>query len=343
VYEVPSEGFYTTEAVTDHAIAFLKDTVAASPFFLYLAYNAPHYPLQAREEDVAEYRGRYLEGWDQLRTDRHRRQLEMGLLPEKWSLSPRPESALDWATLDDAARDREDFKMATYAAMVDVLDRNIGRVVDTLRELRQLDDTLILFLSDNGACPFDRTRGGDLSPWDPASYWCYHEAWANACNTPLRLYKQNQHEGGISTPLIAHWPAGLKDPGRIDRGVGHLFDIKATLRELADLPPAPDRGRSFAPILGGDAPPPETRPLFFQFKKNRAVRDGRWKLVARHQGTWELYDLEADRTELHDLARAQPARVVAMARAWYDWAQDVGIGKKTRAPLENEPTGIHDE
>ncbi|MHC4167846.1 MAG: arylsulfatase, partial [Planctomycetota bacterium] len=218
--------FYTTHAITDFALDFMDEaTREEDPFLLYVAFNAPHYPLQAPEKAVRKYDGRYDGGWDKLRVERHRRQLKSGLLPAKWKLSPRPDHVPAWDSLTEEERQWEADRMEVFAAMVDVLDQSVGRLVEFLKAKGILDNTLILFCSDNGACPFERTRGRYLKPWDPKSYWTYDASWAHAGNTPFRLYKQNQHEGGISSPLIAHWPKGLKTKrGEITHQPGHLID-----------------------------------------------------------------------------------------------------------------------
>ncbi|MBI1374394.1 MAG: sulfatase-like hydrolase/transferase [Phycisphaera sp.] len=336
-FDVPKEGFYTTTADTDYALKFLDEaSTKKQPFFLYIAYNAPHYPLQAPEAEVRKYVGKYMDGWDALRAARYKRQLDMGLIPAKWALSPPHPEAKKWDTLSDDEKKHEDLKMATFAAMVDVVDQNVGRLVKKLEAMGVADDTLLLFLSDNGACPFDRTKHGDLMPWDPQSYWCYHPAWANACNTPFRWFKQNQHEGGISTPLIAHWPKGLTaKPGSLTDQPGHLVDIMATLIDVAgtDYPAEfngetlkPLRGISLLPILKGQHRDGHDM-IFFQFSNNRAVRAGQWKLVSARGGPWELYDMDADRTELHDLSSQQPERVAALSAAWEAWAEETGASK----------------
>lgn len=222
--------------------------------------------------------------------------------------------------------------MEVFAAMVDELDQSVGRIVDFLKDGGLLDNTLILFMSDNGACPFERTRGRFLKPWDPKSYWTYDASWAHAGNTPFRLYKQNQHEGGISSPLIAHWPAGIKAaPGAITDQPGHLIDIMATVMEVggATYPEKignrtvdPLKGQSLLPILRGETRPPHEM-LYFHFGNDRALREGPWKLVSAKQGRWELYNLDEDRTELHDLAATHPERVEAMAAKWFAYARDV--------------------
>ncbi|MHC4178625.1 MAG: arylsulfatase [Planctomycetota bacterium] len=340
-FQVPTTGFYTTDAMTDYAVRFLDEAADQTrPFLLYVAYNAPHYPLQAPKEEVEKYRGKYLVGWDELRRQRHRRQLEMGLLDGKWKLSPRPADVPAWDSLSEEERRKEDLRMATFAGMVDRADQNVGKLLTKLDEMGATKNTLIMFLSDNGACPFERSKRTHLPPWDPASYWTYDKSWAHACNTPFRWYKQNQHEGGISTPLIVNWPAGLKvKPGSITHQPGHLIDVMATCLDVAgsDYPPTfdgralkPLRGKSLAPIFRGEKREGH-RVLYFQFSNNRAVRRGKWKLVSARGGPWEVYDLDADRTELNDLAAAEPQLAAEMADLWNRWAAEVGLGTRRRA------------
>lgn len=322
-FSVPESGFYTTDANVDYALKFLQeDTSENSPFFLYIAFNAPHYPLQAPEEDVKKYIGKYSQGWDQLRQQRYARQKEMGLINNA-KLTDRPADVPAWETLSEKEQKHEDLMMATYAAMIDRVDQNIGRLTEHLKKTGQLDNTLILFLSDNGACPFQRSKPAtiksQLDPWDPKSYWTYDKRWAHACNTPFREYKQNQHEGGITTPLIAHWPNGIRAELRnsITSTPGHLVDLMATSLDLAKLQvpeteqpedPTGLRGISLAPIFAGKELN-RTQPLFFSFYgKNNAVRDGRWKLVNKNFEQFALFDLELDRSETNDLAKEKPGQ-----------------------------------
>ena len=325
--------FYTTHAITDFALEFVDQaTESDKPFLLYTAFNAPHYPLQAPQKDVEKYEGRYDAGWDALRLSRHQNQLDSGLLSRKWQLSPRPDHIPAWDTLTPDERQWEADRMEVFAAMVDVLDQNVGRLVSHLKEKGVYDNTLILFCSDNGACPFERTRGKELKPWDPKSYWTYDASWAHAGNTPFRLYKQNQHEGGISSPLIVHWPNGLKtQPGSVTDQPGHLIDFMATFIDLADAEyPTkigertidPLQGQSLLPIFRGETRKSHDQ-IYFHFSSDRALRQGPWKLVSAKLGRWELYNLDEDRTELHDLASKHPERVSAMAAEWFRVAQDV--------------------
>ncbi len=336
--------FYTTHAIGDYAIQFVDEmTQSNDPFLLYVAFNAPHYPLQAPEEAVKKYDGLYNKGWDQLRKERHARQIESGLLPAKWKLSPRPEHVPAWDSLSVEEQEWEASRMEVFAAMVDVLDQNVGRLVAHLKAKGEFENTLFLFCSDNGACPFERTRGRNLKPWDPKSYWTYDASWAHAGNTPFRLYKQNQHEGGISSPLIVHWPAGLKtESGSITDQPGHLIDLMATFIDVgnADYPEQignrtidPLQGKSLMPILLGEQREPHDE-LYFHFSSDRALRQGDWKLVSAKLGRWELYNMKDDRTELNDLSKVHPERVEQMATEWFRMAEEVDRLKgKQLAPV----------
>ncbi len=336
-FKVPEKGFYTTDANTDYAMRFLDEAAGKKkPFFLYIAYNAPHYPLQAWPDDIAKYRGRYMKGWDALRTARYKRQLEMGLIKPQWKLTPRDKDVRPWTALSEEEKRKEDLTMAVYAAMIDRVDQNIGRLLAKSKSLGIADNTLVLFLSDNGGCPFQRTRTPDIPPGPANSYWTYHKGWAQVSNTPFRLYKQNQHEGGIATPLIAHWPAVIR-PGSVTDQPGHLIDIMATLldvtgtrypdtldgRELRPL-----RGKSLLPVFQGKQRQPHTE-LFFEFAKYKALRAGKWK-IAWQKGPWELYDMDADRTELNNLADTMPEKVAALAKRHEAWLDELGRARKKR-------------
>ena len=320
------DDFYSTDGFTDYALQFIEERDKERPFFLYMAHNAPHYPLQAPKEDVMKYRGRYNGGWEELRTQRHKRMIELGILPKGYPLSE-PESKIPkWDALNAEKQDDMDLRMATYAAMIDRLDRQIGRVVTKLKSEKISDNTLIIFLSDNGACPFDRTRKetkeNNYMPWDPRSYICYPAPWANACNTPFRMYKQNQHEGGIAAPMIAHWPKGISTPGSMHQQRGHVRDFHATFRELAGvtLPEshkgkpllATDHSISLVPSFSGKAN--REHPFFYQFFTNSksALVIGKWKLVDQKS----LYDIEADRIESNDLSQSNPEQFQEMLKQW---------------------------
>jgi len=348
--------FHATDAFTDYALDFLADArkTPERPFFLYLTYTAPHFPLHAHAEDIARYKVTYKDGWDRLRADRHKRMIDLGLIAKDTPLSPRSpyETRRDFArTGDNPAWDSLDAdrradlarRMAVYAAMVDRMDRNVGRVIDDLKKNGQLDDTLILFLSDNGACAewdphgFDVNSGprnvlhaaADLDKMgQPGTYHSYGSGWANACNTPFRLYKHYCHEGGIRTPLIAHWPKGIADKGKFRTQPGHMIDVMATLVDVSgatyptkrgDHAVAPMEGTSLLPAFA-DKPLARER-LAWEHEGNAAIRVGDWKLVRRHNQPWELYDLASDPVELTDLAGKQAERVKDLAGQWETWAK----------------------
>lgn len=353
--------FYATDAITDQGIEFMRQSERRdAPFFLYVAYNAPHFPLQAPKELIDRYVETYSVGWDQIRRTRQKRINELGLLAKPAQLSPRghvpkvPNRNRDspyydrqipaWDDLPDERRQDLTRRMATYAAMVEIMDQNIGRIVDHLRATSQLDNTLLVFLSDNGACAEWDPYGFDNNPYPanrlyrgvelesmggPGTFHSYGTGWANACNTPFRLYKHYNHEGGISTPLIMHWPRRLHRDGEIDRRPAHVIDLAATLLDVgkADYPEVhrgheilPPAGRSLAPMLTAQSQP--ERPLFFEHEGNRAVRQGRWKIVWTNYGKrWELYDMEQDRCELNDRAAEFPDKVTQLEQQWHRWAQ----------------------
>ncbi len=339
-YQIPESDFYTTDAVTDHAIQFIEEERARTPekpFLLYLAYNAPHSPLQAPAEDVARYRGRYLQGWDRVREQRYARQVEMGIIPKNWPLSPRPDEVPPWEALTDKQKDLEDEKMATYAAMVDRMDQNIGRVLAALRRLGLEENTLVLFLSDNGGNPFGVDTMGKA----------YGVPWANVSNTPFRFYKRNQHEGGISTFLVARWPSVIRNAGSLTKQPGDIVDIMATVLDAGggsypasfegkDLPPLD--GLSLLPVFEGRERVAH-QALFFQQFDHRGVRQGPWKLVAANDGPWELYRVDLDRTELNDLAATHPEKVRELDALWNAWWQEAqgepyAPNKKTSRKIE---------
>jgi arylsulfatase len=339
-YRPPTDGFYTTDAFTDHALEMLKNHPDDRPFFLYLAFNAPHWPLHAYEEDIAKYLGKYMGGWPELRRTRYARMVEMGLIPETWKLSPQDPDATDWDSLSEEKRTEMDRRMAVYAAMIDRVDQNIGRLVDSLKESGQLDNTLLFFLSDNGACHEGGTLGGNFRPdltgpiGSEESYYSYGLSWSNASNTPFRRHKHWIHEGGISTPLIAHWPVGIKAHGELRQQVGHIVDLMATCVDVAGAKyPASIEGREIQPMEGVSLRPfftsDETIPrtLCWEHFENRGIRDGQWKLVAIKGGPWELYDMNTDPTELNDLVAAKPEVATQLVGKWAEWAERVGVEK----------------
>lgn len=330
--------FYITDSFSDRAVSFLDRYGAGEqPFLLYLAYTAPHFPLHAPPEDIARYQGRYLIGWDEVRRRRYRRLLDLGIVQPQWGVSERDAGCGSWEQAAD--KPRWDRKMAVYAAMVERMDRGIGRVLDKLRELNVADDTLVLFLSDNGGCGEHIDNTPQRVPGSVDTYTTVDAPWANASNTPFRKYKVFDHEGGIATPLIASWPRVIR-PNTITDQVGHVIDLLPTFAELAGAAcPAQFRGqplgtldgRSLAPLLRGRRREPHEA-LFWELTGCRAVRRGRWKAVSLgperwHVGHripagrngWELYDVEADRCELHDRAAEQPALVAELDQLWKRW------------------------
>ena len=357
VKSVP-EGYYHTDAISDTAVAYVERYAQRdAPFLLYVAHTAPHWPLQALPEDIAKYEDTYTEGWQAIREARYRRMLELGVFKEgEAPLAPRIEPELTWEQNPDSVWDAR--AMAVHAAMVDRLDQGIGRLLDRLEAAGELDNTLILFFSDNGASRerpseygpgFDRagsTRDGrevvfpvdkslDALPGPQTVHAGIGRRWANVANTPFRYWKAKVHEGGINTPLIAHWPAGLRtSAGSFTEQPGHVIDLMATALDLAEAAYpetydsreiAPMDGKSLLPILQG-----ETREgheyLFWEHFGARAVHHGPWKLVSvGRDAPWELYNLDEDRTELNDLASEQPERVEAMAAEWDVWAQRTNV------------------
>ena len=345
VYDVPEADFYTTHAFTDRAIEFVEDADAQrdeQPFFLYLAHNAPHYPLQAPEATIEKYRGRFMVGWDSLRKARYERQRAMGLIPEKWAPSPinaTPAPAYPrvprWDSLSMERRWAEDLKMATYAAQVEEMDRGIGQLMDRLEQLGERENTLVVFLSDNGGCPFNKTRTPEVPPGPADSFHNYETPWANLSNVPFRGYKRQAFEGGTATPFIASWPAeiGPKRQGRLVRQRGHILDLMPTILAAAGAEyPAgyegreaePLDGQSLLPVIARGKPVERERPMFWSYNRNAAVHDGRWKLVARRTEEWKLYDMQMDRTELHDLSEERPETFEELRQRYTEWAEEVG-------------------
>lgn len=369
--QYPSKDYYYTDAISDHAVRFLRDHTkdhAAQPFFLYVAYTAAHWPMHARESDIAKYKGRYRAGYEAIRAERWAKQKQLGLVDPKWEPS---RLVGDWSKVKD--QPFEERCMEVYAAMVDCMDQGIGRIVTELKALGQFDNTLILYLQDNGGCAENVGRGthatvrGDqptlppmapedqqfssqpkqtrdgwpvrqgygVMPGGPDTYIAYGREWANVSNTPFREYKHWTHEGGISTPLIAHWPAGIA-PSRRDKlesQPAHLIDIMATCIDLAGATYPkehggeriqPMEGVSLRPLLAGKSIE-RTQPIFWEHEGNRAVRDGRWKLVSKENQSWELYDMESDRTELHDLANSAPSKARELAAQWDAYAARANV------------------
>jgi arylsulfatase len=350
--EVSPTEFYLTDAITDNALRMIDESVAAAqPFFMYLAHHAPHWPLHAHEEDIARYDGVYAAGWDAVRTARHEEMQSRGILLHKWDISARDAAAPAW--LDVAVKDWEAARMATYAAMIDRLDQNIGRVLARLEQHGIHDDTLILFLSDNGGCAEfmaedgwgkfypDRHNDGrrieignrpSLRPGGPLTYMSYDLPWANVSNAPFRLFKHWVHEGGISTPLLVQWPARFR-PGGVAHSPAHVVDIMPTILEAAGVGyPAEVGGHAIQPLDGESLMPmlegrgwQRQQPIWWEHEGNCAVRVGDFKLVRQFGCDWELYDMERDRTELHDLAGRNAPLEARLKHEYAAWAERVGV------------------
>lgn len=366
--EYNPDQYYYTHAISDHATRYIREHKEKNPFFMYVAHTAPHWPMHALEPDVKKYKGVYDKGWDEIRNSRYARQIKMGLIDKKWKMSPRDSKAPSWEDASDKEWDIRN--MEVYAAMVDALDQGVGRIIKALKATNQFENTLFFFIADNGGCaegmgrrsgtqyrdkdpnilkPMGkdelqldmiprRTRDGrvvkqgtEVLTGGPDTYHGYGLPWANASNTPFREYKHWVHEGGISSPLIAHWPAGIKKSrlGKLENQPGHLIDIMATAVDLAgakypkkieDTKVVSMQGTSLAPGFNGKNIERKA-PIFWEHEGNRAMRDGKWKLVAKgSNGPWELYDIEEDRTELNNLALKEAERLKSMSETWEAWA-----------------------
>ena len=351
-----NSGYYGTTAIADHAVECLKDhqqNHADKPFFHYLAFTAPHFPLQALPQDIEKYRQRYLKGWTQLRAERWNKQLQLGLLSSKLStveteLGPpydfpdhlkilgdvevnRP---VEWSSLTEQQVRFQADKMAIHAAMIDRMDQEIGKVLQQLRDMQQFDNTLIMFLSDNGASAeiMVRDDGHDpaASPGSAESYLCLGPGWSNACNTPFRRHKTWVHEGGISTPLIVHWPNGIAAKGELRRSAGHVIDVVPTILEVCGAKPFREWKGTPVPEAPGKSLLPEfakegrlTHDYLWWFHDgHKAIRVGNWKLVAAKGEPWELYDIQIDRAEQFDRAEEWPQIVKQLEKRWNAAAEE---------------------
>jgi arylsulfatase len=365
--EYPIKDYYYTNAISDHAVRFIAEHAQRSPekpFFLYTAFTAAHWPMHALERDIAKYQGKYDGGYEPIRQARFERMKKLGLIDPAWH---RTQTAGDWDGVKNKAWEAR--CMEVYAAMIDCMDQGIGRIVAQLKRQNQLDNTLIFFLQDNGGCAetvgrtprdgittrpaepllapvnqsvpvldviprstrdgFPVVMGTGVMPGPRDTYIAYGQGWANVSNTPFREYKHWVHEGGISTPLIAHWPAGIKRGGELERQPGHLIDLMATCVDVAGASyPKVYAGQSIQPLEGKSLAPAfaggqiEREAIYWEHEGNRALRAGPWKLVAKGpSGKWELYDMQTDRTELDDLAAPQSERVSRMVAQWETWAR----------------------
>jgi arylsulfatase A-like enzyme len=324
------KNWYSTDLWTTFGLKFIDEAITEKkPFYLHLCHNAPHFPLQAPAEAIAKFRGHYKAGWGAIRDRRYARLIELGIIDKNWAKSPRPTAVKPWNEVPAEEQDRFDHLMAVYAATVHRMDQAVGDLVAGLKQRGVLDNTLILFMSDNGgnaeAGPNGRTEG---NPTEATSNWFCGESWAFPQNTPFRLFKHYNHEGGIATPLIAHWPAGISAKNELRDQPGHLIDIMATCvdaggaaypQTFKDKPILPMEGKSLLPAFQGQPLARDT--LHWEHEGNAAIRVGDLKLVRKgRDGPWELYDLKADRTELHDLAAAQPDKARELAAQWEAWA-----------------------
>jgi arylsulfatase len=340
------ENYYYTDAISDQTVQYIQNhhqNRPEQPFFIYTAYTAPHFPLHAPDKDIAKYRGKYMRGWDIIRQERYNRLVNMGIIDKKWALSSINPAMYHWDELDDAKQDEMDLRMAIYAAQIDIMDQGIGRIITSLKDTHQFDNTLIFFLSDNGACKetglwgFDRGKGKLGSA---ESFSSYGASWANVSNTPFRRYKMYIHEGGIATPLIVHWPKGIDTKGTLCHQIGHINDLMPTCINVAGASYPnrymgnkilPYEGKSLIPVLNHK---PRDYPIIgWEHQGNRGVRKEKWKLVSLYGEAWELYNMETDRTELHDLAHELPDKVVELEQDYQSWARRCGI-KPWKWPIQ---------
>ena len=369
------EEFHYTEAISDNAVRFLKqhqENNAEDPFFLYVAYTSAHWPMHAPESIIKKYRGNYDEGYQPVRNARYRQAIQKGVIESEWDMST---TAVNWEKFPHKEWDSR--CMEVYAAMVDQMDQGIGRIIKQLEVSDTLDNTLVIYLQDNGGCaegfgrrsnldkastfpplgkdglqtkiwPPMQTRDGrwvgtgpDVMPGPEDSFVAYGKGWANTSNTPFRGYKHDAYEGGISTPMIAHWPAGIPKAAhnRVVNSPSHLIDIMPTLVEVAKSGyPTQFNSSQILPMEGVSLvksfhgkPLNRKMPICFEHHGNCALRDGRWKVVSQYkkdsEREWELYDMEADRTELTDLSEQHPERLAKMKQQWQSWADRVGVQK----------------
>jgi arylsulfatase len=369
---IRAEGdFYYPEMITSKGQQYIREAVGKDmPFFLYIAHPAPHYPLHARREVINKYKGKFSEGWDSLRLSRYNNLVNAGLIKPEWKLPERDEQSIPWE--EETEKAFQENRMEVFAAMIDHVDQSTGDIIETLKETGQFENTIIFFLSDNGGSA-EGHRDGKIERWGtpwknnlipdstrdgrkviagdfpglplggPDTYGSYGVRWANVSNAPFRLHKSWVHEGGISTPLILHWPAGLKHLG-LTHQAGHIIDLMPTIINVAGADyPEEYNGYKITEYEGidllklindGELIP---RTLFWEHEGNRAVRKGQWKLVSEYPGTWstvrkyenqgqwELYDMENDRTELNNLAEQNPEKVKELESLWNEWANRVGV------------------
>lgn len=327
-YELPKEGYYATDAFTDHAIQYITDHQAISstdPFFLYLAFTAPHYPLHALEEDVKKYETLYMKGWQKIRAERYERQRSIGLIDQRYPSFEDPETP-QWDTVSDKKTWAR--KMAVYAAMVDRMDQNVGRLVESLKKNGQFENTFIVFISDNGGSAetvnMKLLNNPSTQVGERGSYYAYGQPWANVSNTPFRMYKHFLHEGGMNTSCIMQWPKGIKPVKGFLEGIGNVMDLMPTALDIAGLKDAHVAGKSLRFLWSKE--PEKERTYCWEHEGNQAIRKGSWKLVKElTDSDWQLYDLKSDPTEQHDLSGRFPERVADMKIVYKSWADQVGV------------------
>lgn len=357
----PTTDYYFTDAVNNAASGFIEHHVATkkNPFFLYLAHIAPHWPIQAKPEDIKKYEDTYMNGWEKLREKRFQKMQELGIISPTVKLAEPDTDIPKWESLTEEQKIEMDKRMAIYAAQIDCMDQGIGSVIETLKKNNLLDNTLILFLSDNGGCLQPISRGESKSVADlgsEKSFESYRKPWANLSNTPFRNYKKWEHEGGVATPLIVHWPKGIKSKGVLRTQVGHVIDFMPTFLELANgTYPEKYNGHKILPMEGlslvasFNENTVTTRTIYFEHIGSQGLRDGDWKLVSLGKKTfpyhqkWELYNLKDDRSETVNLASTNPEKVKELDAKWNSWAERTNVfpldGRGWDQKIEN-PTGV---
>jgi len=344
-YTPKEKDFYTTDYFTKYALEYLEEYKDEDkPFFLYLAFNAPHDPLQAWPEDIEKYTGKFMKGYETYRKARYERMTEMGLIDETFPLSS--PTYRDWDTLTQEEKVKEDRRMATYAAMIDCMDRNVGKVLSKIESLGELDNTIVLFASDNGCSP--GSDSGGFKAYNPGAdkggigsmqrYTKLGIDWANVSNTPFKLYKTNAHKGGTCTPLIAYWPKGIEGKNRISHKVGHFIDFMPTFIDISGAAyPAEFKGEKVVPMQGQSLLPvfqnkevERRKPIYWSFGKGKAVRYENWRLVSDGGQPWSLYNMVDDKTETNDLSRKHPEVVSKLNKLYQDWIESHPAPKKRR-------------
>lgn len=359
------DDIYLTNAISENAVNYISEAARADePYFMYVSYNAPHWPLHALPEDIEKYRGRYSGGWDELRNERYKKQVELGLVDEKWGLSPRDPEVEDWDDVDN--KEWQERRMEVYAAMIDRMDQGIGKILDQVKDSGEEDNTLIMFLADNGGSPetiknprkfyvpretsdgrfVHRGTNPEIMPGADDTFQSYGIGWANASNSPFRLFKRWVHEGGIASPFIMKWPKTVKNYGGMVNGTGHVMDIMATCLDAAGVSYpqqfngnkiTPMEGQSMLPMIRGENDEIHDF-VCWEHEGNRAIKQGKWKLTSYYTeprqrrvskgdrtGEWELFNLEADRIELYNLAEQNPEKVAELVEIFDKWSERMEV------------------